>query len=296
MCRCFPLDEVVSLLLQSIQQRCWGILAVTLRVVVDPPPQVCAGILHLELGLPVQLLVGQARVGRQVENVTLSALYHIVLEIAAHHGAECLDHLEHGAAATRAQVPSLETRLARAQVVQRSQVTLGKITDVDVVADGSSVTRGVVLAKHKQLLALTSGNLAQKRQQVEGDTLGVLAHNAGGVGTARVEVPQVGTVPLLIGLAGLLQVVALGIDVVLDDLLDHELGPAVGVCWASRAGLGDGNHVGETCGVAIDGSGGREDDVGDIVFSHGAQQGDAAADIDTVVLKRDLAGLAHSLC
>lgn len=296
MCLFFPFDEVVRLVLQSIQQCCWRILAVTLRVVVDPSPQVCAGILHLQLGLPVQLLVGQAGVGREVENITLSALNHIVLQIAAHHGAECLDHLEHSAAATRAQVPSLETGLACAQVVERSQVTLGKIAHVNVVADGGSVTRGVVLAKNKQLLALTGGNLAQQRQQIEGNALGVLTHDARGVGTARVEVTQVGTVPLLIGLAGLLEVVALGIDVVFDDLLNHELGPAVGVCWASRAGLGNGNHVGETGGVAIDGSGRGEDDVGDVVLGHGAEQGDATADIDTVVLQRDLARLAHSLC
>lgn len=175
-------------------------------------------------------------------------------------------------------------------------MTLGEIADVDVVADGSSVTRCVVLAKNKQLLALAGGDLAQQRQQVEGDALRVLTHDASGVSTARVEVTQVGTVPLLIGLAGLFQVVALGVDVVFDDLLDHVLGPAVGVCWASRAGLGDGDHVGEPGRVAIDGGGRGEDDVGDIVLGHGAQQGNAAADIDTVVLQRDLAGLAHSLC
>lgn len=290
------LDEVLPLLLQSIQKCCWGILAVTLGVVVDPPPQICAGILHLQLSLPVQLLVGQARVGREIENVTLSTLNHIVLQIAANHGTECLDHLEDSATATRAQVPSLETGLACAQVVKRSQVTLGKIAHVDVVADSGSITRGVVFAEYKQLLALTGGDLAQQRQQVEGDALGVLTHNSSGVSTARVEVTQIGTVPLLIGLAGLLQVVALGIDVVLDDLLDHELGPAIGVCWASRAGLGDGNHVGEAGGVAVDGSGRGEDDVGDIVLGHRAQQGDASANIDTVVLQRDLAGLANSLC
>lgn len=292
----FSVDQVLPLLLQSIQECCWGILAITLRIVVDPPPQICAGILHLQLSLPVQLLVGQAGVGREVENVTLSTLNHIVLQIATDNGTECLDHLEHSATATRTQVPSLETGLACAQVVERSQVTLGKIAHVDVVADSGSVTRGVVFAEHKQLLALTSGDLAQQRQQVEGDTLGVLTHNASGVSTARVEVTQVGTVPLFVGLAGLLQVVALGIDVVLDDLLNHELGPAVGVCWASRAGLGDGDHVGEAGGVAIDGSGRGEDDVGDIVLGHGAQQGDAAANIDTVVLQRDLARLANSLC
>lgn len=107
-------------LLQSLQQLCWGILAVALGVVVDPPPQVGAGILHLQLGLPVQLLVGQAGVGCEVENITLSALDDVVLEIAANHCTKGLDHLEDSAATARAQVPGFEAGLAVTQVVQRS--------------------------------------------------------------------------------------------------------------------------------------------------------------------------------
>ena len=45
-----------------------------------------------------------------------------------------------------------------------------------------------------------------------------------------------------------------------------------------------------------DGRRGGEDDVGDAVALHGAEEGNAAADIDAVVLEGNLARLSDSLC
>jgi hypothetical protein len=59
--------------------------------------------------------------------------------------------------------------------------------------------------------------------------------------------------------------------------------------------FGDGDHVGEAGCVAVDGGGGGEDDVGDVVLDHGGEQGDGAADVDLIVGKRDLARLANGL-
>lgn len=153
----------------------------------------------------------------------------------------------------------------------------------------------LTIAKDEQLLALASGHLGQQRQQVVGGTLGVLAHDASGVRTAGVEVAQQGAVPLLVGLAGLLQVVALSVDVVGDDVLNAGLGAAVRVGRADGAVLRDGNHVGHAGCVAVDGGRRREDNVGHVVASHGAKQRDAAADVDAVVLEGNLGRLADSL-
>lgn len=95
-----------------------GLLAVALRVVMDPAPQVLAGLLHGKLRLPVELLVGQRGVGRQVQNITRPAGDNLVLEVAADDGAEGIDHLEHGAAAAGAQVPGLDAGLLLAEVVE----------------------------------------------------------------------------------------------------------------------------------------------------------------------------------
>lgn len=153
------------------------------------------------------------------------------------------------------------------------------------------------ITEDHQLLALASGNLGKQGEQVVGDTLGVLAHDTAGVGTSGVEVAEQSTVPLLgLGLvAGLGGVVALGIDHVGDGGLDGELGVAVGVGGTQRAVLGDGDHVGEAGGITVDGGGAGEDNVGDIVLDHGAQEVDGAVDVDQVVVQGLLAGLANGL-
>lgn len=151
------------------------------------------------------------------------------------------------------------------------------------------------ITKDEELLALTSGNLPKERQQVEGNALRVLAHDSAGVGTAGVEVPQQSTVPGLVGFASLLEVVALGIHVVGNEVLNRGLGATVSVGRANGAVLGDRDHVLEAGGIAIDGCRGRKYNVGNVVATHGAEESDAAADIDAVVLEGLLARLADSL-
>ena len=59
--------------------------------------------------------------------------------------------------------------------------------------------------------------------------------------------------------------------------------------------LGYGYHVRESGGIAIDGRRRGEDDIGDVVLAHRAQERDRAADVDAVVFERYLAGLADGL-
>lgn len=170
--------------------------------------------------------------------------------------------------------------------------SLGKIS---TTSGAQHYRREPTVTKDHELFALSSSNLAKKGQQVEWNTLRVLAHDATGVGTARVEVPQQSTIPLLERLAGLLEVVALSVDVVGNEILDSRLCAAVGVGRTNGAVLGNGNHVLEASGIAVDGGRRGEDDVGDIVTVHGTEQSDASADIDAIVFKWLLARLANGL-
>lgn len=151
------------------------------------------------------------------------------------------------------------------------------------------------ITEDKGTLTVASSDLAQQRQQVIRNALRVLAHDTTRVSTARVKVSQQGAVPLLKGLASLLQVVALGIDAVGDDVLDHGLGAAVGVGRTNWAVLGDGDHVGDSASITVNGGRGRKDNVGDVVALTGAKEGNAAANIDAVVLEGNLARLANGL-
>ena len=140
-------------------------LAIALRVIVDPAPQVVASLFHSHLGLPLELLVGKARVGGKVENVALAAGDDFVGQLATDDGAKGLDHFKDGAAATRAQVPRLDTGLVFAEVVEGSEMALGEVDDVDVVADGSAVTGGVVYGQRLAWLYISSVEIATHHRQ-----------------------------------------------------------------------------------------------------------------------------------
>jgi hypothetical protein len=153
----------------------------------------------------------------------------------------------------------------------------------------------LTIAKDEELGSVASGNLAQQRQQVVGNALGILSHDTSGVGTARVEVSEVGTVPLLKRLASLLGDLSLGVDEVLNDVLNEALCAAVGVGGADRAVLGNRDHVLEAGGITVDGGRRGEDNICDIVLLHGAEKSDGTADVDAVVLEGNLSRLTYGL-
>ena len=117
------------------------------------------------------------------------------------------------------------------------------------------------------------------------------------MGAGGVEVAQQSGVPLLAFFlfALFLCFGALGVDGVGDDALDRRLRAAVHVGGADGAVFGDGDHVLEARGVAVDGGRGGEDDVVDIVLHHRGEEGDGASDVGAVVCEGDLARLANGL-
>jgi hypothetical protein len=100
---------------------------------------------------------------------------------------------------------------------------------------------------------------------------------------------------MFVWLSCLLQVVALSVDAISDDQLDCALSSSVWISWADWAVFRDGNHVWHTGRIAVDGRGGGEDDVGDIVLLHAAKEGDGSTNIDTIVFEGDFGGFAYGL-
>lgn len=96
-------------------------------------------------------------------------------------------------------------------------------------------------------------------------------------------------------LALLLEPIPLRLDVIGDDHLDDGFRATVSICGADGTCLWNRDHVGEARDVSVDCCRGGEDDVGDVVFGHGAEEGDGAADVDAVVLERDLTRLTDGL-
>lgn len=113
--------------------------------------------------------------------------------------------------------------------------------------------------------------------------------------TSGVEVSEKSSVPLVTTLASLLGLCSLSVDMVCDHHLDGELCVSVWVGRSERAVLWDGDHVWESCRIAVDGSGRGEDNVGDVVLGHGLEKSHSAANVDAIVVQRDLSRLADSL-
>ena len=86
------------------------------------------------------------------------------------------------------------------------------------------------------------------------------------------------------GLSLLFEIISLGLDVICDAGFDGRFGPAVGVCGADWADLGNGYHIFEAGGIAVDSGRRGKDDIGDIVACHRGQKTDGAVDIGAVVL------------
>ena len=145
-----------------------------------------------------------------------------------------------------------------------------QVADVDVVAHARAVGGVVVVAKDVDGLALADGGLSHVGNQVVGDALGVLAHEPGGVGADGVEVAQQHNVPLGVG----------GVQVG-QDLLDHPLGPAIGV-GGGLLGAGLGQRQGVR--VSVDGGGAAEDDGLAAVVAHDVNECEGVAQVVGVVL------------
>lgn len=133
-----------SLLLQCFDELLRWLLSVSLRVILRPPPQIVAGILERSLRLPAKLLVRACWVGRQIEDVSRSSTNDFVWKVPANRMTERLDHVVNRAALAGSQIPGPNSRVVASQMVQSNQVAFCKVENVDVVANGRSVFRGVV--------------------------------------------------------------------------------------------------------------------------------------------------------
>ncbi len=193
---------------------------------------------------------------------------------------EGLDDLEHRGAGAGAEVEDLHAGAA-IHPGERRGMAGGEVADVDVVAHAGAVGGVVIIAKDMDGLALADGGLRDVGYEVVGDALGVLAHEARGVRADGVEVAEKHDVPLGVG----------GVEVG-EDLLDHPLGPAVGV---GRRLLGALLGEGEGVRIAVDGGGAGEDDGLAAVLAHDVNERERVANVVGVVLDGLGDGLADGL-
>ena len=121
---------------------------------------------------------------------------------------------------------------------------ISEVGHVDVVADAGAVGRRVVRPEHAQVRPDPERHLLDVGHQVVRDADGVLADAPRRVRAHGVEVPQQDHAPAVLGLGD-----------VRENVLDHQLGAAVGGHGAARVGLVERGAL----RLAVDGAGGGED-------------------------------------
>lgn len=130
--------------LQLVEQLLRRLLAITLRVVLGPLPQIDTRVLERLLRLPSKLVIGTLCLCCKVEHVTSTTPDNVVFELFATGGLESVNHIIHGRASAGAQVPRAHTGLLVANIVEGDQVTTRKVMDVQVVPDSGTVL-GIVV-------------------------------------------------------------------------------------------------------------------------------------------------------
>ena len=117
----------------------------------------------------------------------------------------------------RAQVDG-KAALGGKQAVQRRHMAQRQVDHVDIVAHARAIGRSVVVAEDGQALAATHCHLGDEGHQVVRNAGRILTDQAAGMRTHRVEIAQHTDLPLGVGMHDIGQ-----------DLLDHQLGAAVGI-------------------------------------------------------------------
>ena len=165
-------------------------------------------------------------------------------------------------------------------VLDRAQMAFSQIDDVDVVTHAGAVRGVIVVAEDGQLLAAADGDLRDVGHQIVRNAVRILTDQAGFVRADGVEVAQQNDRQRRIRRAGGLQ-----------DLLDHELRPAIGV--GAVAGL---RRLIQRGGlVAVNGGGGGENKLMAVMRAHDLQNGQRGIEIVAVVEQRLLDRFADSL-
>ena len=247
---------------------------------LDEIPTVAAHILDGLFGRPAEDILGLGRVRPALGKITVAACADDVVDLDAIDLLKRVDQLQNAHCAAGAEVERLRAGVVLG-VLERLQVALGQIDDVQIVAQAGAVGRGIVVAENRQLFELSGGDAGDIGHQIVGNAVGILTQQTGFVRTDGVEVTQQDG-----GKFGI------GRGVIAQDLLDHDLCPAVGIRGQMR---GHGLDIGHGVLRAVDRRGGREHQLDAAVCGHGLDQRERGVEVVAVISQRDAAAFAHGL-
>ena len=120
---------------------------------------------------PIKYGRGKAWISNENGRIAGATRRPVRFHLALGRGFDGLDHLQYGMATARAQVHS-NARVPIQEILQRADMGIGKVRDMDVVPDGRAVRCRVVGAEDFEYSALSERGLDRQRNGV---SLGVVA-------------------------------------------------------------------------------------------------------------------------
>ena len=246
------------------------LLLIPIRILTLPVPTVTTHFFYAVLGFPTEFSFGLGWIAVAGGDVAGTAGLDGVGDFNSVDFLKSGDYVQNGIAIAGTDVIDSEAALAL-DGFQGADMGAGEVNDVDIVAHSCTIGGVVVVTKDAQLFTLAYSYLGDVGHQVIGDTVGILTYQAALVCADGVEVAEEYDVPLLVGTLEIHQ-----------DFFQHALGLSVGVgTMALGALLGDGDDG----GIAIDGGGGREDDVLASVLAELIEQHEGAVHVVLVIFQ-----------
>ncbi len=165
------------------------------------------------------------------------------------------------------------------EFLQRLHMASCQIHHMDVITHTGSIQSIIVIAEYADAFQLSNGHLCHIRQQIVGDSLGILSDPAGFMCTDGIKVTKQDHIPLRIGLLNIHQY-----------LLQHGLGLSIRIgrrlLWTV---LCDRNLQ----RISVYGRRRTEDDIFHAVLSHGITQKQCSRHIVVIVFNRLFHRLSH---
>ena len=243
---------------------------ISIRILTLPVPTVTAHFFNAVLGFPAEFGFGLGGVAVAGGDIAGTAGLDAIGDFHTVDFLKGGDYVQNGIAVAGTDVIDSEAALAL-NGFQGADMGAGKVNDVDIVAHSCAIGGVVVVTKDAQLLTLAYGYLGDVGHQVIGDTVGILAYQAALVCADGVEIAEEYDVPLLVGTLEVHQ-----------DFFQHALGLSVGI---STMPLGTLLGDGDDGGIAIDGSGGGEDDVLASVLTELVEQHEGTVHVVLVIFQ-----------
>lgn len=113
------------------------------RVLTLPSPEVDTHVVQGPFSLPVELLIGEGRIGSQVRHISRTTRHNDIGQVPTNSLAESTDHLQDSVANSSSQVVGLALVVVAGlfpfDLLERSYMSIGTIDNMQVIAKDTCV-------------------------------------------------------------------------------------------------------------------------------------------------------------